>query len=69
MSTAPNPVLSVAPPWTRHSNSKWVTVNEFAKEWNKHRNTIRRWCESGFLSTLGIATYCDPRGCWFIRVS
>jgi hypothetical protein len=61
--------LPVAPPWVLDPASQWITVGEFAVLWNKHRHTIRNWCESGFFSTLGISTYRDPRGHWYIRVS
>jgi hypothetical protein len=35
---------------------------------DKDRNTIRQWCESGFLANIGIATYRDHRGRWYIRI-
>ena len=57
------------PPWVLNPGTRWVTVGEFAYEWNKHRNTIREWCETGYLSSLGIPTYRDPRGYWFIRIA
>ena len=67
MSASFRPIPAV-PPWVLDPSSQWVTVGEFARQWNKHRNTIRRWCESGFFLTIGISTYCDPRGTWYIRL-
>jgi hypothetical protein len=59
----------VVPPWVLDPGSRWLTVGETATLWNKHRDTIRRWCETGFFSTLNIPTYRDPRGEWYIRAT
>lgn len=70
MSTAITP-QPVVPPWLLDpaSKSSWLTVGECALLWNKHRNTIREWCETGFFSTINVPTYRDPSGRWYIRTS
>jgi hypothetical protein len=68
MSVALTP-LAPLPPWIIDPSSRWLTVGDAAILWNKHRNTIRLWCESGFFSSLNIPTYRDPRGRWFIRAT
>jgi len=57
------------PPWINNPNGTWLTVSEFAKEWRKNRHTIRKWCENGFIYSLGFSTYRDASGQWFIRIS
>ena len=59
----------IDPPWMMEPGQRWVTVGTFAREWNKDRNTIRQWCESGYMMSLGIATYRDHRGWWYLRIS
>jgi hypothetical protein len=63
------PVIPAAPPWVLEPGTHWIKVGRFAHEWNKNRSTIRQWCESGYFCSLGISTYRDHRGVWFIRVS
>ena len=63
------PTRPPLPPWYDKPTEQWVTVGEFATLWNKHRNTIRQWCESGFLLSIGFSTYQDIRGIWYIRLS
>lgn len=58
-----------APPWVYNPQDEWVSVGQFAKRWNKSRKTILRWCESGFILTLGMSTYREQNGRWYIRIS
>ena len=58
---------AVLPPWVLDPGSRWLSVDDTARLWNKHRNTIRKWCETGFFATLNVPTYRDPSGRWFIR--
>jgi len=57
-----------APPWVMNPQDEWISCGEFAKRWNKNRKTIQRWCESGFIVTLGMSTYRDSNGYWYIRI-
>jgi len=68
MSAAITPLAPV-PPWVLDPSTRWLTVGDAAILWNKHRNTIREWCESGFFSTLNVPTYRDPHGRWYIRAT
>jgi hypothetical protein len=57
------------PPWIDDPAGHWVTVEECAKVWNKHPNTIRNWCNNGFFPELGHPVYRDPSGIWYIRLT
>ena len=46
---------------------RWSPVATFARQHQKHINTIKRWAQSGFLFTIGdFYVMKDPKGRWFI---
>ena len=46
----------------------WQRPSQFAAEYNKSPLTVRRWCRSGFILTLGYLVVIDPKGRWMIGV-
>ena len=44
----------------------WSPLSTIAREFNKTPQTLRRWCDSGFILTLGYRTWRDPHGHWFV---
>jgi hypothetical protein len=46
--------------------TRWVPASHLAREFNKTRITIRRWCATGFILTLGYRTMRDVRGHWLV---
>lgn len=44
----------------------WRTVSEVAREYQKAPITILRWCQEGFLLTLGYRLKRDTTGHWLI---
>jgi hypothetical protein len=62
--------VSSAPPWyyCHDPGLEWLSVGQFAKRWNKNRRTILRWCESGFILSLGMQTFRDQNGYWYICI-
>jgi hypothetical protein len=44
----------------------WRTVSEVAREYQKAPITIARWCEDGFILTLGYRLKRDVTGHWLI---
>lgn len=45
----------------------WEPVSVVAREYNKHSMTLKRWCKSGFILTLGYRVLCDPKGRWWVE--
>ena len=46
----------------------WVTPPRLAVEFNKTEMTMRRWCYSGFILSLGYLLRREPRGRWLIGI-
>lgn len=46
--------------------TEWIPVSAIAREFNKTERTIRNWCHSGFILTLGYRTKRDHTGHWLI---
>jgi hypothetical protein len=44
----------------------WTPLPDFAREYNKNRDTIRDWIDNGFIFTLGCTVKKDVTGHWFI---
>jgi hypothetical protein len=44
----------------------WVPISQFAREYNKSRNTIVNWITTGFIFSLGVSVKKDVTGHWFI---
>jgi hypothetical protein len=49
-------------------NVRWLTITEFANEWQKDPVTIRRWCYSGFCLKLGFKLHREYNGRWRIGI-
>lgn len=47
-------------------NTLWIPLAYIAREFNKHPFTVRKWCASGFILSLGYRTRRDPKGHWFV---
>jgi hypothetical protein len=47
---------------------RWFKPSEIAKQFNKSPMTIRRWCGSGFILTLGYRLRRDVKGQTMIGV-
>ena len=46
----------------------WLSLTNFARRMNKHPETVRKWCESGFVVELGYFLRKDCTGHWFIGI-
>ena len=51
------------------SISQWVTPQEFARLYNRSPWTIYYWLRIGFLGEIGIKSFRDVRGRWWICVA
>ena len=49
-------------------NIRWLSVSEYAAEWNKDASTVRKWCCNAFALKLGYKLRRDPTGHWLIGV-
>lgn len=46
----------------------WMSPPRLGKLFNKHGDTIRIWCHSGFILTLGYKLKRDPKGHYLIGI-
>jgi hypothetical protein len=46
----------------------WLNAREFAAKQNKVKNTIYKWCASGFIIELGFVLSRDATGHYLIGV-
>lgn len=49
----------------RHG-TRWLPVTMLAREFNKSAMTMRRWCITGFILTVGYRTMRDVSGHWLV---
>jgi hypothetical protein len=52
----------------RDNERVWIPLSAVAKEYNRHPESIRRWCVSGFLIELGFSIRQDETGHWIVGV-
>lgn len=53
---------------TRDGERVWMPISVVAKEYNRHPESIRRWCENGFLIELGFTIRRDETGHWIVGI-
>lgn len=61
-----NPLMNEIMPWAER-HDEWLTVSEYAERMGKSAQTVRLWCNNGFLLEIGCLVYRDPMGRWYIK--
>jgi hypothetical protein len=47
--------------------SQFLTPEQVGQAFAKSPNTVRRWCRDGRLKEMGVKTFQDPGGKWWIH--